>query len=165
MCHQFGQNMILLVGQVYKRHVYNVSVSAPTRSKSKVTWLTCLLNPVQVSDCGVLSINSPSGRDSDFLPVFRSGSCAEKGVKQFMEDEHICIDNLVEELGAGAPATFPRAGAFYGVSYFIVSYCSFDVEYCPLRLLLKLMFMVGFFFSYYVMCLVQCCAFICCISD
>ncbi|KAL8150023.1 putative protein phosphatase 2C 27 [Apium graveolens] len=67
------------------------------------------------SDCGVHSINSPPGRDSDVLPVFRSGSCAEKGVKQHMEDEHICIDDLVEELGAGASAIFPQAGAFYGV--------------------------------------------------
>lgn len=30
-----------------------------------------------------------------------------------MEDEHICIDNLLEHLGA--TAHFPSPGAFYGV--------------------------------------------------
>nr|XP_017249665.1 PREDICTED: probable protein phosphatase 2C 27 [Daucus carota subsp. sativus] len=34
-----------------------------------------------------------------------------------MEDEHICINDLLEELGAGADASanFPSGGAFYGV--------------------------------------------------
>lgn len=75
-----------------------------------------LIQSWQESDHGVFSFKSPSVKDSGFLPVFRSGSCAEKGVKQYMEDEHICIDDLVEELGAGAPSIFPPAGAFYGVS-------------------------------------------------
>ncbi|PKA48123.1 putative protein phosphatase 2C 27 [Apostasia shenzhenica] len=48
-----------------------------------------------------------------FLPTFRSGSCSEIGPKTSMEDEHICIDNLVDHLGSGAD--FPAHGAFYGV--------------------------------------------------
>ncbi|CAK9178301.1 unnamed protein product [Ilex paraguariensis] len=64
-------------------------------------------------DLGVVSITSPSDGTSDFLPVFRSGSCAEKGPKEYMEDEHICIDNLLEHLDA--IADFPSPGAFYGV--------------------------------------------------
>lgn len=51
--------------------------------------------------------------------MFRSGSCAERGPKQFMEDEHICIDNLIEHLGA--TANFPSPGAFYGVSFDITT--------------------------------------------
>ncbi|KAJ9673284.1 hypothetical protein PVL29_023088 [Vitis rotundifolia] len=58
-------------------------------------------------------VESPPDGKSGFLPVFRSGSCAERGPKQYMEDEHICIDNLIEHLGA--TADFPSPGAFYGV--------------------------------------------------
>jgi protein phosphatase 2C family protein 2/3 len=50
---------------------------------------------------------------SEFLPVYRSGSCAEQGAKQFMEDEHICIDDLVNHLGAAIQCS--SLGAFYGV--------------------------------------------------
>ncbi|MCL7025551.1 hypothetical protein MKW94_028148 [Papaver nudicaule] len=49
---------------------------------------------------------------SSFVPVFRSGSCSEKGRRHNMEDEHICIDNLLEH---DAALDFPFPGAFYGV--------------------------------------------------
>lgn len=55
----------------------------------------------------------PSDEKSEFLPIFRSGSCAERGPKQYMEDEHLCIDNLIEHLVE--TADFPSPGAFYGV--------------------------------------------------
>lgn len=58
-------------------------------------------------------IKSPSDINSSFQPIFRSGSCAEKGPKQYMEDEHICIDNLAHHLGEIAGS--PSFGAFYGV--------------------------------------------------
>ncbi|KAF8406724.1 hypothetical protein HHK36_008816 [Tetracentron sinense] len=61
----------------------------------------------------IVDIKSPSDGKSEFLPVFRSGSCSEIGPKQYMEDEHICIDNLFEHLSASAD--FPAHGAFYGV--------------------------------------------------
>ncbi|KDP36768.1 hypothetical protein JCGZ_08059 [Jatropha curcas] len=64
-------------------------------------------------DVGIVVSKSPSDEKSNFLPVFRSGSSAEGGPKQFMEDEHICIDNLIEHLGS--TANFPTPAAFYGV--------------------------------------------------
>lgn len=64
-------------------------------------------------DLGVFGLKSPSDGKSDFLPVIRSGSCAEKGPKQYMEDEHVCIDDLLEHLGT--TEGFPSPGAFYGV--------------------------------------------------
>lgn len=64
-------------------------------------------------DVGALVIKSPSDEKSEFLPVYRSGSCAEQGPKQYMEDEHICIDNLVEHLDE--TVEFSSPGAFYGV--------------------------------------------------
>lgn len=64
-------------------------------------------------DVGVVNKTS-SDEKSEFLPVLRSGSCAEIGPKQFMEDEHTCIDNLTEHLGT--TTDFPVPGAFYGVS-------------------------------------------------
>eukprot|EP00268_Persea_americana_P052639 TRINITY_DN5903_c0_g1_i1.p1 TRINITY_DN5903_c0_g1~~TRINITY_DN5903_c0_g1_i1.p1 ORF type:complete len:387 (+),score=66.68 TRINITY_DN5903_c0_g1_i1:840-2000(+) len=54
-----------------------------------------------------------ANRLSGFSPVFRSGSCSEIGPKQYMEDEHICIDNLLEHLRESVD--LPSPGAFYGV--------------------------------------------------
>ncbi|KAH7845530.1 hypothetical protein Vadar_003214 [Vaccinium darrowii] len=64
------------------------------------------------SDFGAAVMLQSDGR-SGFCPVFRSGSCAEKGPKQYMEDEHLCVDDLLEHLGAAVD--FPSPGAFYGV--------------------------------------------------
>ncbi|KAH6759324.1 Protein phosphatase 2C family protein [Perilla frutescens var. frutescens] len=64
-------------------------------------------------DLGGTGIRSPSDVKSSFLPVFRSGSCAEKGPKPSMEDVHVCIDNLPQYLGEVADV--PSSGAFYGV--------------------------------------------------
>jgi hypothetical protein len=75
--------------------------------------LTLSLAFVQL-DVGVVASKSSSNENSGFLPVFRSGSCAERGPKQNMEDEHVCVDNLVEHLGE--TSDFPAPGAFYGVS-------------------------------------------------
>ncbi|KAK8968687.1 putative protein phosphatase 2C 27 [Platanthera guangdongensis] len=52
---------------------------------------------------------------SGFLPVFRSGSCLEIWPKLYMEDEHICIDDIVDHLGTDANLSAPDAflwGAF-----------------------------------------------------
>ncbi|XP_062098051.1 probable protein phosphatase 2C 27 [Humulus lupulus] len=64
-------------------------------------------------DVGMIPDKSPSDEKSGFLPIFRSGSCAERGPKQHMEDEHLCIDGLVEHIG-DIPQ-IPSPGAFYGV--------------------------------------------------
>ncbi|XP_022772549.1 probable protein phosphatase 2C 27 [Durio zibethinus] len=63
-------------------------------------------------DVGIVVHKSSSDEKTEFLPVLRSGSCAEIGPKQYMEDEHICIDDLIGHLGA--TAEFPSPGAFYG---------------------------------------------------
>ncbi|CAL9164949.1 probable protein phosphatase 2C 47 isoform X2 [Musa acuminata AAA Group] len=62
---------------------------------------------------GTLALISPQQGQTGFWPVFRSGCCSEIGPKPHMEDEHICIDNLVEYLRAST--NFPSPGAFYGV--------------------------------------------------
>ncbi|MBA0856481.1 hypothetical protein Goshw_029111 [Gossypium schwendimanii] len=63
-------------------------------------------------DIGIIVHKSSSDEKNEFLPVLRSGSCAEIGPKQYMEDEHICIDDLIGHLGT--TAEFPSPGAFYG---------------------------------------------------
>ncbi|XP_030523684.1 probable protein phosphatase 2C 47 isoform X2 [Rhodamnia argentea] len=65
------------------------------------------------SDLGIIGFKSPTLEKSGFLPVFRSGSCSEKGPKQFMEDEYICVDNLYEHFDSAVQV--PSPGAFYGV--------------------------------------------------
>uniref|UniRef100_A0A1D1ZKF0 protein-serine/threonine phosphatase n=1 Tax=Anthurium amnicola TaxID=1678845 RepID=A0A1D1ZKF0_9ARAE len=64
-------------------------------------------------EVGGIGLKSPADGKSHFLPVFRSGSWSEIGPKPHMEDEHSCIDNLLEHLGS--PVDFPSPGAFYGV--------------------------------------------------
>ncbi|OMO55677.1 phosphatase 2C (PP2C)-like protein [Corchorus capsularis] len=64
-------------------------------------------------DMGAVGLLPPSNENSGFLPLLRSGSCSEKGPKQFMEDEFICVDNLPHYLGSAAD--LPCPGAFYGV--------------------------------------------------
>ncbi|TQD98324.1 hypothetical protein C1H46_016145 [Malus baccata] len=64
-------------------------------------------------DDASVSTKSPSNQKSRFLPVFRSGSCAERGPKHYMEDEHVCIDNLIDHFGE--TDDFSSPGAFYGV--------------------------------------------------
>ena len=63
---------------------------------------------------GIVENKSCSEENTGFQPIFRSGSCAEKGPKQYMEDEHICVDNLIKHLGSASD--IPSPGAFYGVS-------------------------------------------------
>ena len=67
-------------------------------------------------DVGIVVHKSSSVEKIEFLPMLRSGSCSEIGPKQYMEDEHICIDDLIGHLGA--TAEFPSPGAFYGVCMF-----------------------------------------------
>lgn len=90
------------------------SNSKPPRHLSVVrhSISTTVLMPASELDSAV-GMTSPSDVISSYIPVFRSGSCAEKGPKQYMEDEHICIDNLPQHLGDAAG--FPSSGAFYGV--------------------------------------------------
>ena len=69
-------------------------------------------------DVGVTGSKSSSEENTEFLPILRSGSCAERGPKQYMEDEHICIDNLIQHIGPAS--TIPLPGAFYGVCIYFV---------------------------------------------
>lgn len=72
----------------------------------------CATGDPDPEDGSVCSI-TPSDEKPGLLPVYRSGSCAERGPKQYMEDEHVCIDNIHEHLEASDD--FPSPGAFYGV--------------------------------------------------
>ncbi|KAF2291682.1 hypothetical protein GH714_028104 [Hevea brasiliensis] len=64
-------------------------------------------------DIGVICLKSPSTENSGFLPIFRSGSSSEKGPKQYMEDEYICVDNLHQYFSRAINC--PSPVAFYGV--------------------------------------------------
>ncbi|KAL1535172.1 protein-serine/threonine phosphatase [Salvia divinorum] len=62
---------------------------------------------------GVTGVKSPADLISSYTPIFRSGSCAEKGPKPYMEDEHICVDDLPQYLSD--VSGFSSGAAFYGV--------------------------------------------------
>ncbi|GKB37235.1 probable protein phosphatase 2C 27 [Tanacetum coccineum] len=62
---------------------------------------------------GNISLRLVTNGKNYFLPVIRSGSCAQKGPKQYMEDEHICIDNLLDLIDG--TECLPSLGAFNGV--------------------------------------------------
>ncbi|RAL54887.1 hypothetical protein DM860_013583 [Cuscuta australis] len=63
--------------------------------------ITGLKSPPQVESAGI-------------VPVFRSGSCAEMGPKSYMEDKHICVENLHKHFDNN-PQKFPSPSAFFGV--------------------------------------------------
>ncbi|GAB4838670.1 hypothetical protein Ancab_028214 [Ancistrocladus abbreviatus] len=66
-------------------------------------------------DAGTVSITSVAAGNSDFKPNFRSGSCSEIGPRSCMEDEYICIDDIIEHMDASISTNFPSPAAFYGV--------------------------------------------------
>jgi len=43
----------------------------------------------------------------EYVPEYRSGGSAERGIRRSMEDAHLCVDDLLDQLGS--------RGAFYGV--------------------------------------------------
>ncbi|GMH16322.1 hypothetical protein Nepgr_018163 [Nepenthes gracilis] len=66
-------------------------------------------------DVGIISTGPPADAETDFKPIFRSGSCSEIGPRSCMEDEYVCIDDLMGHLGASIATDLPSPGAFYGV--------------------------------------------------
>ncbi|XP_061346230.1 probable protein phosphatase 2C 22 [Gastrolobium bilobum] len=50
---------------------------------------------------------------SDFLPMLRSGACADIGFRSSMEDVYVCADNFIEDYGLKNNIDGPSA--FYGV--------------------------------------------------
>ncbi|PHU26822.1 putative protein phosphatase 2C 47 [Capsicum chinense] len=61
----------------------------------------------------MLGPKSSSSDNFAYVPIFRSGSYSEIGPKQYMEDEHISVDNLREHVGGSKGLLSP--GAYYGV--------------------------------------------------
>ncbi|KAF5747247.1 putative protein phosphatase 2c [Tripterygium wilfordii] len=98
-------------------HMKQTTIGKPPRCVSVIQHCVSSTKVLQATDVeldtGIIINKSSSDTNTEFLPVFRSGSCAERGPKQYMEDEHICIDNLIEHLHA--TSDFPSPGAFYGV--------------------------------------------------
>lgn len=94
-----------------------LDVGKPPRHLSvvrhSISTATLLTPRVTDFDLGIFGVKSTSDGKSEYTPMIRSGSCAEKGPKEYMEDEHICIDNLLEHLDR--TEGFPSLGAFYGV--------------------------------------------------
>ncbi|GAB2263733.1 hypothetical protein Droror1_Dr00025867 [Drosera rotundifolia] len=72
-----------------------------------------VLDKKQESDAALSIIKSPYVEKSHFLPVFRSGSDTDQGPKSYMEDEHICVNHLHEQISTARD--LPSPGAFYGV--------------------------------------------------
>ena len=56
--------------------------------------------------------NSEVAVESEFVPCVRSGSFADIGPRRYMEDEHICINDLSLHLSD----ELPQPSAFYGVT-------------------------------------------------
>lgn len=74
-----------------------------------------LSSSFQESNISITGLKSSTEKKSDFPLEIRSGSYSDKGPKQYMEDEFICIDSLSECDGLGA--NLPSPAAFYGVCF------------------------------------------------
>ncbi|KAJ0240126.1 protein phosphatase 2C 27 [Hirschfeldia incana] len=92
-----------------------MSKGKPPRHLSSIQHITSTTTTsrLQAAVTADLDVCKSPDEKSDALPVYRSGSCAEQGAKQFMEDEHVCIDDLVQHLGASLDSS--STSAFYGV--------------------------------------------------
>lgn len=94
-----------------------LKIGRPSRQLSLIP--RCLNSGLAVApakldlDMGLVNAKSSSNENSEFHPIYRSACCAEIGPKPYMEDAHICIDDLPNHIGAAAGCTSP--GAFYGV--------------------------------------------------
>ncbi|XP_048133495.1 probable protein phosphatase 2C 57 isoform X2 [Rhodamnia argentea] len=66
-----------------------------------------------MSDISDDPISSVWSRKSQFLPVIRSGACADIGFRTSMEDVYVCVDDFVQDYGLTNMADGPNA--FYGV--------------------------------------------------
>jgi protein phosphatase PTC2/3 len=51
--------------------------------------------------------------DTEYIPVIRSGGCADIGSRRTMEDVYICCDNFMQDFGFESTEEGPSA--FYGV--------------------------------------------------
>lgn len=67
----------------------------------------------KMSDISDDSISSAWSCKSQFLPVIRSGACADIGSRRSMEDVYVCVDNFVRDYALTNMADGPNA--FYGV--------------------------------------------------
>ncbi|KAG7577584.1 PPM-type phosphatase domain superfamily [Arabidopsis thaliana x Arabidopsis arenosa] len=73
---------------------------------------TPLLGSVKSCSAAATIVEEPV---TEFVPNISSGSYADKGdYREYMEDEHICIDDLSDHLGSSF-YRFPVPIAFYGV--------------------------------------------------
>ncbi|KAI4314661.1 hypothetical protein L6164_027549 [Bauhinia variegata] len=92
----------------------NQNIGKPPRDlSSSLHWNSSSWLTEADSHIRIIGLTSLPEEKSEFRPVFRSGSYSDKGPKQYMEDEYICVDNLGENVGPGT--NFPSPGAFYGV--------------------------------------------------
>ena len=67
----------------------------------------------------IVGLKSSTEEKSNFSLVMRSGSCSDKGPKQYMEDEFICADILSECVDLRED--LPSPAACYGVCLFVLS--------------------------------------------
>ncbi|KAL8168317.1 hypothetical protein V2J09_009816 [Rumex salicifolius] len=87
----------------------------PPRMASAMRHCISTTKLVNEAEAGFSVVISPSSsiEGSQFLPIFRSGSFTDQGPKRSMEDEHICVDNLLDHLSS--LENVPLPSAFYGV--------------------------------------------------
>jgi protein phosphatase 2C family protein 2/3 len=59
-------------------------------------------------------------RESEFIPIVRSGACTDIGLRPKMEDVYVCVDNFTQKYGLKNMTDGPTA--FYGVILFSYYY-------------------------------------------
>ncbi|AES95333.1 putative protein-serine/threonine phosphatase [Medicago truncatula] len=83
--------------------------SATMRHCSSSSWLVDSESNLNT----IVGLKTNTEDKSEFPLILRSGSSSEKGPKQYMEDEFICIDILRESIAQQVDLPYPSA--FYGV--------------------------------------------------
>ncbi|GLT80513.1 hypothetical protein SLA2020_519480 [Shorea laevis] len=98
------------IAGVYRDCLSNDSLLKP--SKKTLIRHPSLAKP-KASDIAAESRLGVPNHDADFIPIVRSGACADIGFRTTMEDAHLCVDNFMHHYGLKNFTDGPSA--FYGV--------------------------------------------------
>ncbi|XP_038701203.1 probable protein phosphatase 2C 22 isoform X2 [Tripterygium wilfordii] len=81
----------------------------PMPCKKSLVRLPSLTKTSEISVDAELIIHD----ETDFVPIVRSGACADIGVRSYMEDVYVCVDNFMHDYGNKSIIDGPSS--FYGI--------------------------------------------------
>uniref|UniRef100_A0A5B7ABS7 protein-serine/threonine phosphatase n=1 Tax=Davidia involucrata TaxID=16924 RepID=A0A5B7ABS7_DAVIN len=95
------------------RHCLSTSCVTASPCKKSLVRHSSLQVKTKASDISVEARLSEEVRETEFIPILRSGAWADIGFRTSMEDVYVCVDNFMHDFGVKNFNEGPNA--FYGV--------------------------------------------------